>query len=1089
MTTKTFLNALRQKDRRLPEPVPGRWKPYDKFLVDYAADISIQGVAEDRRGMANVPSVFARPIYFAQVLADERHPSFRAVLGQWRGLLATFALSDWLGLSLAVHRIGVPANPEAEPAGARALWTILRSQLPRPEEEWDHWWLLLCDGRSLGATSPWTVVYTPAEYSCPATIPWQHNGTLIDPRAHYDPKGVGRSVELSRIAAWLDKVIAGDVSAWGVVGRNHLNGFLQVVARRLAEWRCELESYRQEAHAGLAWENSTRIGEAPYARFLGSLKGTSSPGGDDTTQSDLLLKSSRGGEVLALSRSGLAAGQRVYGPILVNDIDFGKLKSATGTPEWRTRTGKLVPVPYVIAEEAFLPPKLAQVSIDGAGWGTGGNRLATPLTALFFRYFTAKDVVGGRVRLEVSEEAQRIHVRLWLPLSSGELVVEKSYDRDADLVGTVEETPALAHWPDFFDPAWRHHYAVLVEDNPAAALTAAPLPWVGEPLQRSRSEGEKALRIWASPQPIVGFVLYEGDEEKMREAGVILRRTFRNPQPRNETLRWRVAVDFGTSNTNVLVEESNGIRPLALAGRTTLLTAPGSQPAREAAANDFLPVEAVMPPFPTLLLRDDASILGAERAQKTFTVRFRSLNDKLSLRSLVQNVKWSSGGTAEDNPLRDYLNYLLRCIVCEAWAAGVSTLRFEWSYPLSLSATGRGAMSGFWQAAAGAFTAPAEAGGRRIEIQAEPGTSESVALCRYLYQAKALEVGAGALSIAVDIGGGSSDVGIWRSKILRDQLSMKVAGNDVLSGFANSEQFVAEIQRICEPAPQNWRPQDDFLRQPAALFNSLLVKAQPARGSEGAIDPDAHPVAQALAGMDLHRAEYPWQGVRSLIYLFGFGLSFYLGLHARRWMKDVDLNEVKVGFAGRGASLFSWVAMGKTLEPMLAAAFAEGLALGEEGTTASRVDIALPGGSGKPSSRLKQETAHGLLDRHLASEAVERENSTIAGEVNWMDEFRKPLDWKAEITADMLPHLLPPSNHESGYMAHLVTNVLPRFAEELALDRQGLARLRVSSSRVQNLLTFPDDKLVVVQPLFAYELTALMETYLDNYLKDRSGRS
>jgi hypothetical protein len=44
------------------------------------------------------------------------------------------------------------------------------------------------------------------------------------------------------------------------------------------------------------------------------------------------------------------------------------------------------------------------------------------------------------------------------------------------------------------------------------------------------------------------------------------------------------------------------------------------------------------------------------------------------------------------------------------------------------------------------------------------------------------------------------------------------------------------------------------------------------------------------------------------------------------------------------------------------------------------------------------------------------------------------------------------------------------------------------SAKVQNLLTFPDDRLVVVQPLFAYELIALMESYLGSYLSEPGGR-
>jgi hypothetical protein len=596
--------------------------------------------------------------------------------------------------------------------------------------------------------------------------------------------------------------------------------------------------------------------------------------------------------------------------------------------------------------------------------------------------------------------------------------------------------------------------------------------------------------VWSSPRPIAGFVLYAGERGQVQEAGLVLRRELPPPAPPVEGLAWRIAVDFGTSNTHVLVAEENEVRPLILRGRTVLLTKPAEQTLAETVAGDFLPAGDVAPPFPTLLLRDAVSLLGGERSPRgAFTVRFRSLGETAGLvGSLVQDVKWSSGGTAEASPMRDYLNGLARCLLCEAWAAGVTRLRFDWSYPLSLSPEGRGAMEGFWKATARNLPALRAAGDGRSEIVAEPGTSESVALCRYLYRAKALEVGAGALSIAVDVGGGSSDVGFWIRGALCDQLSMKIAANDILAGFAASDDFVRELQRLCGSNGRNGPSADDIRRRPAVLLNSLLVKAQPVRGADGAIDPDAHPVARALAAMELHRAEPPWQGVRSLIYLFGFGLAFYLGLQSRRLIKGIQLNEVKVGFAGRGASLFSWVATGRTLEPMLEHAFAAGLAVGDEGSKAASVQVALPGGSGRGWSRLKQEAAHGLLEPPLEQEKTGRSDRTIAGEVNWTDSTGKPLDWKAEITAPLLRTLIPPSNHDSGYMAHLVTAVLPEYVEELALDRAGLAALRLRSAKVQNLLTFPDDRLVVVQPLFAYELTALMESYLGSYLSEPGGR-
>src|SRR5262245_8477514 len=109
-----FLSALVKKSRRLPAPAPGTWTSDAQkgdFLAHLTADTLVEGQVQDPRLCSSVPSVFARPLQFAQAFSQKDHPLHDALVRQWRGLLATFALSDYLGLPLTLVPYELPRQP------------------------------------------------------------------------------------------------------------------------------------------------------------------------------------------------------------------------------------------------------------------------------------------------------------------------------------------------------------------------------------------------------------------------------------------------------------------------------------------------------------------------------------------------------------------------------------------------------------------------------------------------------------------------------------------------------------------------------------------------------------------------------------------------------------------------------------------------------------------------------------------------------------------------------------------------------------------------------------------------------------------
>ena len=165
------------------------------------------------------------------------------------------------------------------------------------------------------------------------------------------------------------------------------------------------------------------------------------------------------------------------------------------------------------------------------------------------------------------------------------------------------------------------------------------------------------------------------------------------------------------------------IRLLDLQGRTRLLTK-AEEGLQYTLLMNFYPDKAVTAPFVTALSRSGASVLfGSLKYVPVFSVE----PDQAS--RLVPNLKWgSTGGKEDEEPMQEYLKSLVRYASCEALAARVSKLDFEWSFPLALPGGVKTAMKDFWQSVSKSFCDP-----RAMTVRfSMEGTPESDAACREL---------------------------------------------------------------------------------------------------------------------------------------------------------------------------------------------------------------------------------------------------------------------------------------------------------------------------------------------------------------------
>ena len=1079
-----FLNALVRKSRRLPVPQPGTWAsdaPKGDFLAHFAADILVEGQVQDAHTVSSVPSVYARPIQFVQALSQKEHPLHDTLGRQWRGLLGVFALADYLDLSIGLVPYEVPKRPNPEQADCN-LATVLRNQLPRPAADWDTFWLIYCDGALLGATSPWTVVYTAAQYGCPASIPFRDGqGLLTDPLEHYR-KVPGVHVELTLYAHYLDRLLE---EPWGFERR--LDDRAAAIKREILALRKELEPFR-EGHVQAAQDlGPPRIDVWPYRAFLRSVsyKNASGP------QSTLLLAAPQGEPTLLIPRTGMQPQRRVYQSLLYQDLDIARMP-AEGKAGWMSRTGRSVPMPYIIPEEVFLPKRLAEITLSDRAWnpGRGPAEFALPLTPALLRFFRFEDLIGRPDLLMITVDRQDIYVKLRLPLyGEAPLSVERRYRRGVDTFKM--STPVLALWPDFHSADFTGNMSLYHGDTPEVSVR--PLCADGTALE---SSGEGAgQRTWAHKAPTVGFALFQKD----MPVGMVLREGLPAPDKVREDREWTVSVDFGTSNTHILVDEGHGPpQPLALKGRTVCLTQ-----AREEfkeALRTFYPTEAPRLPLVTLVVENPAQALG-ERGDGRYTPVFTFYPDLLVSQGAVKNVKWGgqAGGTDAEAPLRAYLLGILRYISAEARARGVGSLQFRWSFPMSLPEGARGAMAAFW-GAVDAFTPS-------IHVQPASALPEAEAACRYLSQSRLdiLPVGSDALSIVVDVGGGSSDIGFWTQGKLLDQLSFYLAGNHLTEEFVRLPGLAHTLFRICsgqiDSTYEAVRPA--FESRPTIMFNAIVSQAKGLQSD----NPQEHPVVRELFGGTLApHGGAPWVHARGLAYLLFSGLAFYSGVHARRLLLDEgkgargdEERRFFLYFGGRGSSLLSWLSRsGEVLQQVLSAAFREGLFAenllrGRVDPARCRVEVMGPAIAYKPKAPPKEEVVGGLLvhgpegaDSGAAAQAGARREALVGergfagaqGEARW-DEA---LDL-GRLRALKVQRGFAGERYIDRFLSWALREVAPGGPlQELNLSIVGADReLKVDPDKVQHRL----HQSGIVQPVFIHELKVLLQTYADSAGKAR----
>jgi hypothetical protein len=179
--------------------------------------------------------------------------------------------------------------------------------------------------------------------------------------------------------------------------------------------------------------------------------------------------------------------------------------------------------------------------LSGAARAVGSGEYVLPLQPAFFKHFGAERLAQQIVTIEPSSEG--VNVRLRVPLrNGGSLVVERLYSQtEIEHITGDSHVPALAIWPDFYDPDWADFEALLVDvGTPSSKLRFSPLFLGGEtglPVTLSEEHGNTA--IWRSKVPVLGFGLEVAEPGRAPvSAGVVVRRSIATVHQTDATWVW-----------------------------------------------------------------------------------------------------------------------------------------------------------------------------------------------------------------------------------------------------------------------------------------------------------------------------------------------------------------------------------------------------------------------------------------------------------------------------------------------------------------------------------------------------------------------
>jgi hypothetical protein len=1015
--TMQFLPAL---DQSMQPPAPSggaEWSGHQSglgVLGQYSTALDVPTLDVPPERVKSVPSPWARLLLSEHALFSKRHPLHSAVQEEWRGLLGVVALADYLAVPFRVQAVDLEHG-----SGIVASLLTMVPESERPA--WGQLGLLYIGSDLIGGTSPRTLAFTGIRSISNGAVPFQKRGRFIDPTKHFSAQGDRNSLAL--LAEWLEvtrrDLNEGQTEVGNFLGKSTAGTAASALPRIVSllklfdEWSAEttkaLENIGRPSYPVSIGFSESKVrevfayespGYAAFSRLRHII-----PAVFPTTNG---LRTESGTAIVLPGETGLLmrGSQPFTGTV---ELPHGMGRPVTNGRFQLPTSGSDIQATWPdlgrLFEDKLLPISGADPVLVRALL-IQGNNYFYPFKKEILDYLDTEQLFQW-VKVD-GDVATGATVSLEIPLVNGLRLVHRHRYSTANTFPS-NSVPALdvTVWPDFDSPTWNHYfYNVRHRLRGVDQLELEPLPKCPTFEIKDSAKGLSWGHRSTSPKSWSGR--YRDNE------GLLL--CVPLSQSPALSAEWDISIDFGSTHTRVFRSSFNsagGLQADEVSLQKRARSLFGTDPSLQ--FNFFVALESVSgsdveaPSLAWLPLEVVLTHPTRDWLPSDGVMYWGAVQDAPSTRGLRGNLKWHRDNNQEREVFHSYVSQLYLASAAEAAAVGARIRSLITAYPSVLPAHLRHRHKQEWRLLG------------KYGIEVKDAHSESQALAAFLINEGGATIAANL--IAVDIGGSTSDITIWRGNQWAEGDSIRLAG-DILGRLVDSNEGArnAISAALSQPpfnrAPIQWA-QDDSSKNELILnsiFRWISQNAQLAR------EKDTLARILCVPNSDGERV------VAHVGYLFAT-ISFLLGMMVRK--NNLIADRFDVRFAGKGSEFIHWLnALSEGASSTLPASFFRAGHGALEDTC--RVECVPPGWMAK------QEVGRGLLAPMVPPGKPSDNRITFLGETGFVG-VDGPLDWSAPLTFELLAQLKLPAEPTGISELKNLTRFVDTFSTHPAGQRIALS--------------------------------------------------
>jgi len=884
-------------------PIQGQWNLSSKSIFGTIAQ-ALKYEQAVRTNINSIPSPWARALLFQSVFLSEEYPNRQDHINEYFGFIAVLAFAKVKDLPIQAKAVKLDelarVNPFADslvgllPSAQDSLFQSVTGSNP-----WETIYTFSLNGYPLGFSSPATLA-VPSIWLSPqlsSYIPWLEEIAIPGPGnrgktiyKYGDPKHHLAKHEKSAFAAWLIN-IKQSVLTIGNSNQDLSNRLGMIideyiktlgvasattpsVSTSLQIFGVALNPKPLDALAQVIDPESNKRNS--NVQVLPGMKPHVSPlyfVDKDLVPQVLNLPSH---EICVVGATTLAA--------------FGKVPNAANQKGtfWNADNFFLPRLRWFRASGIFPGSWLDEIQPDREN-----RTIIPPMDPEIIKFFSSEDLRSRlKMALVMTSEGSGVRISFELEISgvdnhSTRLAIYKDYSikSEDELQG---EIPYISLWPNLpSESRWSTFYLAVLETKVRSNSKVAFV--VDQPTQDSigselDGDLDTIIRIWQSNKypNVLSLLDKRGDH-----IGIL---PILTPHINtNRSSKWIIGVDFGTSFTNLHVSKSGSRERLELSSLTLNVS---QTPENLITDTEFFvpgiltaPRDGSNPPMATLL-----TVRGRSETETTpdFITNSRVYVPTAEQRCLfdyvVSDIKWT-----KPKYLDAFLTALINMVSAHAAKSDVSEITWKASYPTAFSTTKVSKYINAWERA---LLAAEKVSNIRHKL-GDDGTAatafqtESIAFAQYFADELKEQL---VYTTCLDVGGGTSDISIWKDMELIHQLSIPFAGRDI---FHNTLSW--NISRVGEVFGLSEQLSEALLldlKNSGDNFDAYLDSYLRLEGGT---------VLERLRNAGNTRNIQKFRGLLALSYA---GLYYYIGL-VLRYLNQESSTPVCIG--GNGSRFINWI--------------------------------------------------------------------------------------------------------------------------------------------------------------------------------------